>query len=321
MKRHFLLSLAAGALVCAANAQTNTNTIQLTNNPPAGPAKTDFSSMFKSDKEKFSYAIGMSYGENVKGKLQSFDLEYDADAMAKAFLDYLKGSQMVITPAQEKEIFTDLNVLISAKRTEKQKAQEAAMKAKGEKNQAEGAAFLAKNKTEPGVVTTASGLQYKVLTPGDGAMPKASDEVTVTYAGTFIDGAEFDSSAKHGGTYTTRVEGGVIKGWTEALQLMKTGARWKIFVPADLAYGPAGRGAIPPNTVLVFEIGLVSIKPAITAAPATPDNSGVHAPPPSAPLTSDIIKVPSAEEMKKGAKIETLKPEDVERERAKATNQ
>jgi FKBP-type peptidyl-prolyl cis-trans isomerase len=323
MKRHLSIALALGALVCAAGAQTQTNiqvttqtNIHLNNNPPAAPPKTDFSQIFKTDKEKFSYAIGMSYAENVKGKLTSFDLDYDPDEMAKAFVDYLKGTPMLITPAQEKEIFGDLNAMISAKRAEKQKMQ-------AEKGLAEGAAFLAKNKGLPDVVTLPSGLQYKVLTPGDGPIPKASDEVVVTYRGTFIDGSEFDSSAKHGGTFTTHVQGGIIKGWTEALLLMKTGAKWQIVVPSDLAYGPAGRGSIPPNTVLIFEIGLESIKPTAAAAPTpAPEPNGIHAPPPAVPLTSDIIKVPSAEEMKKGAKIETLKPEDVERERAKAaTNQ
>jgi hypothetical protein len=120
-----------------------------------------------------------------------------------------------------------------------------------------------------------------------------NENVTVNYRGTFIDGKEFDSSAKagHPGQFTV---GNVIRGWTEALMQMKAGSKWQLFVPSELAYGERGRPGIPPSSVLIFEIELIS----------------TEAPPPPAPLTSDIIKVPSAEEMKKGAKIEVIKPED-----------
>lgn len=144
-------------------------------------------------------------------------------------------------------------------------------------------------------------------------MPTASDEVSVNYRGTLIDGTEFDSSTKRGRPLTTKVVGNIIKGWTEALQLMKTGSKWQIFVPTELAYGAnPPTPTIPPNAVLIFDLELLSAHPA--PAPAA------HGSPPGAPLTSDIIKVPSAEEIKKGAKIETIKAEDLEKEKAK-TNQ
>jgi hypothetical protein len=135
-------------------------------------------------------------------------------------------------------------------------------------------------------------------------MPTASDTVTVNYRGALIDGTEFDSSYKRGQPATFPV-GGVIRGWTEALQKMNVGSKWKLFIPAELAYGenPPRGSSIPPNAVLVFEVELLDTK---TPPPPAP-------PAPAAPLTSDIIKVPSAEEMKKGAKIEVIKPEDIDK--------
>ena len=167
-------------------------------------------------------------------------------------------------------------------------------------NKKKGESFLAANAKVAGVKTLPGGVQYKVLTEGTGDIPKPDDTVTVNYRGTFIDGNEFDSSAKAGRPYTTRVTGGVIRGWTEALTRMKVGSKWQLFIPPDLAYGEMGRGTIPPSTTLLFDVELVSIQPPTPPAPTTP-------------LTSDIIKVPSLEEMKKGAKIETIKAEDVER--------
>lgn len=128
----------------------------------------------------------------------------------------------------------------------------------GEENKKEGEAFLAKNKERKGVKTTASGLQYEVLQKGKGASPTPSDKVTVHYKGNLIDGSTFDSSYDRGQPATFSV-GGVIKGWTEALQLMKIGAKWKLFIPPNLAYGERGRPSIPPNATLIFEVELISI--------------------------------------------------------------
>ncbi|HWQ91484.1 MAG TPA: FKBP-type peptidyl-prolyl cis-trans isomerase, partial [Clostridia bacterium] len=149
--------------------------------------------------------------------------------------------------------------------------------------------------------------QYKVITPGTGPTPGSNDTVTVNYRGTLIDGKEFDSSAKRGQPAKFQANR-VIRGWAEALQMMPAGSKWELYIPAPLAYGEFGSGPlIKPGATLIFEVELLS-----TEAPKPP------APP--QPLTSDIIKVPSAEEMKKGAKVEVLKPEDVERELKAATN-
>jgi len=129
-----------------------------------------------------------------------------------------------------------------------------------QKNVAEADKFLAANKTKEGVKSTESGLQYKVLKEGSGAQPKSSDTVTVNYRGTLIDGTEFDSSYKRGQPATFPV-GGVIKGWTEALQLMKVGSKLQLFIPANLAYGEQGRPGIPPNSLLIFEVELMDVKP------------------------------------------------------------
>ena len=144
-------------------------------------------------------------------------------------------------------------------------------KAAGEKNATDGAKFLEDNKKKPGVKTTASGLQYKSLKEGTGPQPKASDTVTVNYRGTLMDGSEFDSSYKRNEP-TTFPLGGVIKGWTEGLQLMKKGSKYQFFIPANLAYGERSPGAgIPPNSTLIFEVELLDIKTPAPGASAPPD--------------------------------------------------
>ena len=157
-----------------------------------------------------------------------------------------------------------------------QKVQDAELAKAGEANMKEGEEFLAANKTKDGVVTLPSGLQYKILTAGAGAKPTASDTVVCNYRGTFINGTEFDSSYKRGQPASFPV-GGVIKGWTEALQLMPVGSKWQLFIPADLAYGERGRGPIEPNAVLVFELELLSIQP---KAPPTPTPAPATTPAP-----------------------------------------
>jgi FKBP-type peptidyl-prolyl cis-trans isomerase FklB len=138
--------------------------------------------------------------------------------------------------------------------------QQAKMQVAGDANKKEGEAFLADNKSKEGVVALPSGLQYKVLKEGNGPKPTATDSVVCNYRGTLINGTEFDSSTKHGGPATFPVNG-VIKGWTEALQLMPVGSKWQLFVPSDLAYAERGAGAdIGPNATLIFEVELVSIQ-------------------------------------------------------------
>ena len=242
-------------------------------------------------KARISYAIGMSMGH----ALQRQEIEVDANLVARGITDLLSGSTL-LTPEQAQETMTTFQKELAAKQ---QKIREAA----AAKNKAEGEAFLATNKNNPGIITLPDGLQYKVITNGDGIIPASNDVVTVNYRGTLIDGTEFDNSIKRGRPAQFPV-GNVIHGWMEALTQMKVGSKWEIFVPSELAYGERGRPGIPPNSVLIFEVELLSTE--LQPAPEPAAASG-----PAVPLTSDIIKVPSREEMEKGAKIEVIKPEDV----------
>ena len=186
-----------------------------------------------------------------------------------------------------------------------------------QKNKEAGESFLAANKDKEGVKTTDSGLQYQVTKEGTGPSPGATDSVTVNYKGTLIDGTEFDS-----GKGISFPLNGVIKGWTEGLQLMKIGASTRFFIPSGLAYGTTGSGAkIGPNTTLIFNIDLLSIKGKEAAKAPTPATIDPAKTDPRKIVTSDIIKVPSAEEMKKGAKIEVIKKEDLPAEIEKAKQQ
>jgi FKBP-type peptidyl-prolyl cis-trans isomerase len=223
------------------------------------------------------------------------DLGFDPDVYVHGIKDALAGGAMLLTPEEAQAAIEALKKEYTAAQQQKRVTQ-------GAKNKTDGDVYLAANKSQPGVTTLPDGLQYIVLTNGTGALPTASDTVTVNYRGTLIDGTEFDSSYKRGQPATFPV-GGVIHGWTEALQKMTVGSKWKLFIPSELAYGEQGRPGIPPNSVLIFEVELLDTK---SPAPLAP-------PAPAAPLTSDIIKVPSAEEMKKGAKIEVIKPEDIDK--------
>ena len=186
-----------------------------------------------------------------------------------------------------------------------------------QKNKEAGESFLAANRDKEGVKTTDSGLQYQVTKEGTGPSPGATDSVTVNYKGTLIDGTEFDS-----GKGISFPLNGVIKGWTEGLQLMKIGGSTRFFIPSDLAYGTTGSGAkIGPNATLIFNIDLLSIKGKEAAKAPTPATIDPAKTDPRKIVTSDIIKVPSAEEMKKGAKIEVIKKEDLPAEIEKAKKQ
>ncbi len=214
----------------------------------ASPAMAGEKKELKTQKDKVSYAIGLDVGNSLKKN----ELDVDPDILATAIKDVLSNSKPLMTDQETKETLMALQKDLQAKQLERNKVL-------GEKNKKEGDAFLAKNKKLEGVKTLPSGLQYKVISAGKGKTPKASDTVTVNYTGKLIDGAEFDSSYKRGQPATFPV-GGVIKGWTEALQLMKEGSKWQLVIPADLAYGEQGRPGIPPNSVLIFEVELVSIK-------------------------------------------------------------
>ena len=212
----------------------------------------------KTDKDKFSYALGMNFGENFRKQ----GLDLDPAVFAKAFGESFNGEKTAMT---DQEVQT----LLMAAAQEIRKKQTALQAEKGEAAKKEGDAFLAANKTKDGVVTLPSGLQYKILKAGTGEKATLDDTVKCNYKGTLINGTEFDASEKHGGPLTFPVKG-VIAGWTEALQLMPVGSKWQLFVPSNLAYGANGPGDIGPNATLIFEVELVSIqKPGAPTAGAT----------------------------------------------------
>jgi FKBP-type peptidyl-prolyl cis-trans isomerase FklB len=189
-----------------------------------------------------SYSLGVSIGKNLKA--QGLD-SINTELLGKAFTDVFNNGTLLVTPEKADQVLTEyFNKL---------------QKAKVEKNIKEGQRFLEENKKKPGVVTLPSGLEYIVLKEGDGPIPKETDKVTTHYHGTLLDGTVFDSSVDRGQPASFPVNG-VIKGWVEALQLMKTGSKWKLFVPSNLAYGERGAGgSIGPNATLIFEVELISI--------------------------------------------------------------
>jgi len=217
----------------------------------------------KTEKEKLSYSMGVATGMQMKR--QSIDV--DADMFTKGLRDAVSGGTLMMTEQQVQETLMKFQQDMAAKQAEKAKLQ-------AEANKKEGEAFLAENKKKEGVKTLPSGLQYKVITEGTGRTPKETDTVTTHYRGTLIDGTEFDSSYKRGQPATFPVKG-VIKGWTEAVQLMKEGSKWQLFIPSELAYGERGAGqTIGPNATLLFDVELISINDsAETAEPKEPKDT------------------------------------------------
>ncbi len=202
-------------------------------------------------KDKLSYAIGMDMGSRMKKNA----IDIDLDLVMRGLKDGFSANKSLMTDEEVKTVLMDIQKDLQAKQLEQRKAL-------GEKNKKEGEAFLAENRKKEGVKALPSGLLYKVLSEGKGEIPKATDTVKVNYRGTLIDGTEFDSSYKRGQPATFPVNG-VIKGWTEALQLMKPGATWQLFIPSDLAYGDRGApgGLIGPNAALIFEVELIMVNP------------------------------------------------------------
>jgi FKBP-type peptidyl-prolyl cis-trans isomerase FklB len=221
-------------------------------------AKTATPLTLKTEKEKFSYALGMKMGSNFKKQ----EVEVDPAILERGLKDALAGGKTLLTEQEAQSSLMEVQNEIRQK-------QQAKMQEEGSANKKAGEDFLAANKGKEGVVTLPSGLEYKILKEGTGPKPAASDTVECNYRGTLIDGKEFDSSAKHGGPATFPVSG-VIKGWTEALQLMPVGSKWQLFIPPDMAYGDRGAGPeIGPDATLIFDVELVSIK----EKPKTPENS------------------------------------------------
>jgi FKBP-type peptidyl-prolyl cis-trans isomerase len=215
--------------------------------------------VLNTQKDKTSYAIGMNVGKG----LHRDSVDIDPAILMRGLKDALAGGKTLLTDQEAQATLTSLQNDLRKKQQEmRQQATET--------NKKEGEAFLAANKTKDGVVALPSGLQYKILQEGTGPKPAATDSVVCNYRGTLLDGKEFDSSYKRGQPATFPVTG-VIKGWTEALQLMPVGSKWQLFVPSELAYGDRGAGAdIKPGATLIFEVELVSIQPK-AQPPAQPE--------------------------------------------------
>ncbi len=266
-----VISLLAGGIMLLGNAQARQTPAANTQQAPAakaapapaagaqkapsaktGPAtkpRTQSVLALKTQKDKVSYALGANLGMNLHNQ----SVEVDPAIVLRGLKDALAGGKMLLTDDQAKGALMQLQAEVRNRQQEK-------MKVAGEMNKKEGVEFLAVNKAKEGVVTLPSGLQYKILTEGTGLKPAASDTVVCNYRGTLISGAEFDSSYERGQPASFPVNG-VIKGWTEALQLMPVGSKWQLFVPAELGYGDRGAGAdIGPSATLIFEVELLSIQ-------------------------------------------------------------
>ena len=223
----------------------------------AVPAFAEDRPALKDAKDKVSYSIGLDIGMTF----QKQKMEINSDALVAGLKDGMSGAKPALNPDEVRQVMMEFSKDMREKTA-------AATKEAAEKNSKEGEKFLAENKAKPGVKTTASGLQYKMEKEGNGTPPKETDTVVVNYRGTLIDGTEFDSSYKRGEPATFPVNR-VIKGWTEALQLMKPGAKYQLVIPSDLAYGPGGTGGdIGPNATLIFEVELMSVKPGEASAPS-----------------------------------------------------
>lgn len=229
MKRMWMAFVALGLFTCSVSAQD-------------APA-------IKTQKDKLSYAIGIEMGKGVKAQ----GLDIDLNLMFAGLKDAISGAKPQMSEA-------DLNTIITGIQEEIRQKQMQAMEQQGIDNQKQGEAFLAENSKKPGVVTLPSGLEYKVITDGQGKKPVESDTVLCNYRGTFLDGTEFDSSARAGKPVPFEIKG-IIPGIKEALLLMPVGSKWQVVIPSKLAYGDHGAAnVIGPNATLIFEIELVSIQ-------------------------------------------------------------
>jgi FKBP-type peptidyl-prolyl cis-trans isomerase FklB len=206
-------------------------------------------SALKDQKDRISYSIGANVGSRMREQMKREGLEINPEALANGLKDALSGAKPLLSDAEVSQTLMSLQQDLAAKAGQL-----------AEKNKKEGEAFLASNRTKAGVKSLPSGLQYQVLKEGKGRKPKPTDSVKANYKGTLIDGTEFDSSEKHGEPAVFPLDG-VIKGWTEALQLMPVGSKWRLFIPSSLAYGDGGAGElIGPNATLIFEVELLGIE-------------------------------------------------------------
>jgi FKBP-type peptidyl-prolyl cis-trans isomerase FklB len=216
----------------------------------AGVLQAQDETALKNSKEKLSYALGMDLGNQFRKQA----VQVNPEVFLQGLKDAISGSKTLLTEEQVRNQITELQNQMRTKYL----VERAAI---GKTNKAEGEAFLAGNKSRPDVITLESGLQYRIIKTGDGPKPALQDTVMCNYRGTLINGAEFDNSYKQNKPASFPV-GKVIKGWTEALQLMPVGSKWQLFVPPNLAYGENGAGNIVgPNATLIFEVDLLSIQP------------------------------------------------------------
>lgn len=293
MKSSLLLLAGAASLACLSLSAQNPGA-PAGAPPAAAPTLTpEIISKFKSDEERNGYVLGAMIADDMVNRVRRMGYDAPDDAIARGFTEWVT-KKAVLTKEEVQKAFAVLQSEVNKKKEEERKEALTKNKAAGEK-------FLAENAKKEGVVTLPSGLQYKALKTGTGEKPKADDTVICNYRGTLIDGTEFDSSYTRGQPARFAVNR-VIKGWTEALQLMPIGSKWELYIPSNLAYGEAGSPPrIGPNSTLVFEVELLGVagKEATAAAPQA--------------VTSDIIKVPSKAELEKGAKIEVIKAADAEK--------
>jgi FKBP-type peptidyl-prolyl cis-trans isomerase FklB len=225
---------------------------------PAGAATQHHAAVplvLKTDKDKESYAIGLNIGKSIHRD----GVDVDPNILSRGMKDALSGAKPALTDDEAKAVMMSLQTRVRKQQAEQTQVAAEAAKKVGEANKTAGDAFLAANKTKEGIVTLPSGLQYKILTQGTGPKPTAADTVVCNYKGTLLDNTEFDSSYSRNQPLTIPVSG-VIKGWTEALQLMPVGSKWQLFIPSDLAYGPQAKGPIGANSTLIFEVELLSIQ-------------------------------------------------------------
>jgi FKBP-type peptidyl-prolyl cis-trans isomerase FklB len=245
MKSLLMATMIGCFAIAAAMAQEDVKPKEKTAAPPrkseAGP---------RTEKERMGYVIGLETGRRLRA--QGLDQRIDLTSLAQGMKDAMAGADPALSEKEIDDTFSAIQTFV-------QKSRQEMAKNLAKKNQEEGTRFLAANAKKEGVKSTKSGLQYKVLKEGDGAIPKATDLVRTHYHGTFINGEVFDSSIRRGEPAVFPVNG-VIAGWTEALQLMKVGSKWQLFVPPDLAYGAMGSGDIPPSATLIFEVELLGIE-------------------------------------------------------------
>jgi FKBP-type peptidyl-prolyl cis-trans isomerase len=239
----------SGSTPTAGTTKTQTGTAAKSSTGAAAQHHTAAAPLvLKTDKDKQSYAIGMNIGKSIHRD----GVDVDPNILLRGMKDALAGGKTALSDDEAKSVMTNLQA--NMRKEQAEKAQQA-----GDVNKKAGDAFLAANKAKDGVVTLPSGLQYKVLMQGTGPKPTATDTVVCNYKGTLLDNTEFDSSYKRNQPLTIPVSG-VIKGWTEALQLMPVGSKWQLFIPSDLAYGSQVKGPIEPNSTLIFEVELLSIQ-------------------------------------------------------------